>query len=367
MKILVTGSGGFVGKNLISILNARDGFEVVKYSKRNSLKDLEDLIRTCDFIVHLAGVNRPVDASEFYESNFHLTNQICDLLEKNNLKTPILLSSSIQAERDNDYGKSKLQAEERVMQYAKDSNAKAYIYRFKNLYGKWSKPNYNSVVATWCYNIARDIEITVSDLSIELELCYIDDVIDAIIGMFDAVKPTGLYEVPATDRVTLGELESLIRSFKGSRTNFSYPDQTTRLARNLYATYLGYLPENQFSYPLKMNVDNRGSFSEFLKDKTNGQISVNISKPGVTKGQHWHQTKNEKFLVVHGQGTIQFRDVFSDKIIEYRVSDEKLEVVDIPTGYVHNIINTGHDTMVTVMWASELLDPSHPDTNYEEV
>ena len=367
MKILVTGAQGFVGKNLTSVLNARNGFEVLQYDRGNSLEDLGKLVQASDFVVHLAGVNRPDNADEFYSGNSDLTSQLCELLEKSNSKTPILLSSSIQAERDNDYGKSKLQAEERVLKYAADTSSKAYIFRFKNLYGKWSRPNYNSVVATWCYNIARDIEITVSDPSIELELCYIDDVIDAIMGMFDAVKPTGLYEVPATDKITLGELEPLINSFKESRTNFIYPDQSSRLAKNLYATYLSYLPKDMFSYPLKTNIDDRGSFSEYLKSDVNGQISISVSKPGVTKGQHWHQTKSEKFLVVRGKGMVRFRDVFSEEIIEYPVSGDELEVVDVPTGYRHSLVNLGKDDMITIIWANELFDRDRPDTNYEEV
>lgn len=367
MNILITGADGFVGKNLRSILQLNDNFTITTFNKSDSIKSLTQLTKDCDFVVHLAGVNRPQESSEFYEGNAGLTEQLCAALTQNKNTCPVLVSSSIQAERDNDYGKSKKQAEDALLKFSKKHGNPVYIYRFKNLFGKWGKPNYNSVVATWCYNVSRDIEITVNDPSTELELCYIDDVVDEIVARITTGGKSGYYEVSQPDTITLGELRDLLVSFKQSRTNYLCPNQSTRLYKNLYATYLHYLPADRYSYELKTHTDNRGSFTEILKDSTNGQVSINISKPGVTKGQHWHSTKNEKFLVISGEGTVQLRDIYSDEIIEYHVSGEKLEVVDIPTGYTHNIINRGESDLYTIIWANELFDPQKPDTNYQNV
>jgi len=365
-KILVTGANGFVGKNVISVLKTLN-HEISTFDKENSLDDLAKLCKNCEFVIHLAGVNRPENTADFYTGNFDLTNELCKLLESNKNPSPIILSSSIQAALDNDYGKSKKQAEDRLIKHSKKNSSPVYIFRFRNLYGKWSRPNYNSVIATWCYNISHGLDIIIDDSSKKIDLCYIDDVVSAIILKLDGKAKTDFYEVTPTDMVSLGEIRDLLVSFKDSRIDFSYPQQTSRFAKNLYATYISYFDTKNFSYPLLTKSDDRGSFTEILKSQTEGQVSVNISKPGITKGQHWHSTKNEKFLVVHGQGVIRFRNVFNKEIVEYKVSGDRLEVVDIPTGYTHNIENLGKDDMVTIIWASELLNPDKPDTNYEEV
>ena len=379
MRILVTGAKGFVGKNLCtSLYNIKNGKdktrdlivdEVFEYDRNNTLDELEKYSAESDFIVNLAGVNRPEKTSEFYEGNTNFVDQLCSFLESKNNKCPILISSSIQVEKDNDYGKSKKAGENFLRSFSEKNGNKIYIYRFPNLFGKWCRPNYNSVVATWCYNIAHGIDIVVNDPSVVVPLCYIDDVIGEIIKCMEGkVEMTGEYiPVEPVYNISLQDLSAKIYSFKESRRNFNIPDQNDSLTKKLYATYLSYLPEDEFSYPLKMNVDERGSFSEFIKTKEHGQVSINITKPGVTKGQHWHHTKNEKFLVVSGEGLIRFRKIGYDNIIEYRVSGNKMEVVDIPTGYTHSIENVGATDLVTVMWANEIFDPERPDTYYEVV
>lgn len=381
MKILITGAKGFVGKNLVSTLkNIKDGKDktrnidiedIYSYDVDNTIDDLKKYTSDCDFVFHLAGINRPKDISEFYEGNSSFTETLCSLLEEHDNKSPILISSSIQASRDNDYGKSKKEGEEYLLNHGKKMDSKVYIYRLANLFGKWCRPNYNSVTATWCYNVANEKDIQINDPNVELPLCYIDDVVNEFLNALEG-HPTackeGIYEVHPVHHVKLGELANIIKSFKESRGTLNVPDMKEgSLEKKLYSTYLSYLPKDKFSYPLKMNIDQRGSFTEFLKTEEYGQVSVNVSKPGITKGQHWHHSKNEKFLVVSGKGLIQFRDIYSDKIIEYYVSGDKLEVIDIPTGYTHNIINIGESDMVTIMWANEKFDPEHPDTYYEEV
>lgn len=381
MKILVTGTNGFVGKNLVSTLkNIKDGKDktrsidiedIYTYDLDSTIDDLKKYTNDCDFVFHLAGVNRPKDASEFYEGNASFAETLCSLLKEYDNHCPILISSSIQASKDNDYGKSKKEGEDYLLNHGETMNSKVYIYRLANLFGKWCRPNYNSVVATWCYNVAHDLDIQINDESVELPLCYIDDVIDEFLNALEGyptICKEGIYQVYPIHFIKLGELAKIIKSFKESRKTLLIPNmQEDSLEKKLYSTYLSYLPKDQFSYPLKMNIDQRGSFTEFLKTKEFGQVSVNISKPGITKGQHWHHSKNEKFLVVSGEGLIQFRDIYSDEIIEYHVSGDKLEVIDIPTGYTHNIINIGKTDMVTIMWANEAFDPEHPDTYFEEV
>lgn len=381
MKILITGSRGFLGKNLIETLKTiRDekcriydltnDIKIYEYDMHSSLDDLKRYTEDCDVVVHLAGVNRPKDTDEFYKGNFGFTETLCNYLNESKNKCPIIVSSSIQAERDNDYGNSKKMGEDYLLGFGQDYGNPVFIYRFANLFGKWCRPNYNSVVATWCHNIAHGLNIQMNDPNAVIPLCYIDDVVDEIIHCImgrPSMRINGYYTVEPIYDVSLKKLSELLYSFRDSRKSLNIPNQSDDFIRKLYATYLSYLPEDGFSYPLKMNRDERGSFTEFIKTKGHGQVSINISKPGIIKGQHWHHTKNEKFLIVSGEGIIQFRRIGDDKVIEYRASGEKLEVIDIPTGYTHNIINTGETELVTVMWANEPFDPDKPDTYYEEV
>ena len=375
MNILITGAKGFIGKNLIAQLkNIKEGKEkeerispdltLLEYDIDTEPSLLEEYGRKADFVFHLAGVNRPKEQSEFMEGNFGFTSILLDTLKKYNNTCPIMLASSIQAELDNPYGISKKAGEELLFRYGEETGAKVFVYRFPNVFGKWCRPNYNSAVATFCHNIAHDLPIQINDRNVIMTLVYIDDVVDELISALTG-NPTmeGKYcKVAVEHRITLGEIVDLIYSFCESRKNLQVPDMDNAFTRKLYATYLSYLPEDGFSYQLKMNVDQRGSFTEFLKSPDRGQVSVNISKPGITKGNHWHHTKNEKFLVVKGQGVIRFRKIDEDKVYEYYVTGEQLEVVDIPVGYTHNIENVGDGDMVTIMWANEPFDPEKPDT-----
>lgn len=369
MNILVTGSKGFIGKNLIAELNNRGYTDIFEFDKDTESSLLDDYCKKADFVFHLAGVNRPKDQSEFMQGNFGFTSELLNTLKQHNNTCPVMISSSIQAELDNPYGESKKAGEELLFKYSEETGAKVLIYRFTNVFGKWSKPNYNSAVATFCHNVAHDLDITVNDPSVVMNLVYIDDVVNELINALNGKenKEELFCEVPVVHTRTLGEIVELIYSFKESRKDKSVPDMSDSFIKKLYSTYLSFLPKDQFSYDLKMNVDNRGSFTEFLKSPDRGQVSVNISKPGITKGNHWHHTKNEKFLVVSGEGVIRFRKYDTDNVIECFVSGDKLEVVDIPTGYTHNIENLGDADMVTVMWANESFDPDNPDTYYVEV
>jgi len=366
MRVLVTGANGFIGKNLVSTLQTKGNIIVDSFTKDHSLKELYTKLDKADFIFHLAGVNRPLKEEEFLEGNVQLTTQIIEYLLAKGKTTPILLTSSIQAERKNGYGKSKKAAEDIVNDYKTISNANVFIYRLPNVFGKWSKPNYNTVVATFCYNIARKIDIEINDSNHELQLVYIDDVVQEFISCvyFKGQKET---KVEPIYYIKLGELANLIYSFKDSRNNLSIPNMEDMFVKKLYSTYLSFLPESDFSYELTMHKDHRGSFTEFLRTVDKGQVSINISKPGITKGNHWHHTKNEKFLVVSGEGLIRFRKIDSEEIIEYKVNGEKLIVLDIPVGYTHSIVNIGETDLVTVMWVNEPFNPEIPDTNYLEV
>ena len=369
MKILVTGAKGFIGKNLIAELNNKGYNEILEFTRESDESLLEQYTRDCDFVIHLAGVNRPKSEQDFLEGNYNLTSNLLECLNKNDNKAPILFTSSIQAERDNLYGKSKKAAEELLLEYSSETDAKVYIYRLQNVFGKWSKPNYNTVIATFCHNISRNINIQISNTEAELNLCYIDDVIAEFLRALEG-KPTVQDDnciVPISYKIKLGELAELIKSFKESRVNLTIPNMEDALTKKLYSTYLSFLPEKEFSYHLKMNTDDRGAFTEFLRTPERGQVSVNVSKPGITKGNHWHHTKNEKFLVVSGEGLIRFRKLDSDEIIEYKVSGEKLEVVDIPIGYTHSIVNMGESDLVTVMWVNECFESEKPDTYFMEV
>ncbi|MGJ7910830.1 capsular polysaccharide biosynthesis protein CapF [Neobacillus sp. LXY-1] len=369
MKILVTGSKGFVGKNLVAELKNKGFTEIYEFSRQTDIESLEEYTKDCDFVFHLAGVNRPKEEQEFMEGNFGLTEQLIGLLKKSGNKAPILITSSIQAEKDNPYGKSKKAGEELLFNYSKENDIKVHVYRLPNIFGKWSKPNYNTVVATYCHNIARGLDIQINNPESELTLCYIDDVIEEFLRALDG-NPTvndNFCIVPLVYNIKLGELAKTLISFKESRKNLSIPNMEDPLNKKLYSTYLSFLPERDFSYDLKMNCDQRGSFTEFIRTSERGQVSINVSKPGITKGNHWHHTKNEKFLVVSGEGLIRFRKIDSDEIIEYRVGGERLQVVDIPVGYTHSIVNVGDIDLVTVMWVNECFDPNRPDTYFLEV
>lgn len=366
MKILVTGAKGFLGKNLVSVLKYLEDVQILEYDKDSSQGQLEEFTSICDFVYHLAGINRPTNINEFQEGNCRFTELLISSLKKNKNNCPIMLASSIQAEQDNPYGHSKREGEVLLKQYAAETRTEIYIYRFSNIFGKWCRPDYNSVVATFCHNIAHDIPIQIHDESTVLDFIYVDDVVDNLIRLLqkETVKDeAGFCQVMGSCKINLGDLAKLIYSFKDSRKTLTIPDMTSDgFIKKLYSTYLSYLPENQFCYPLNMNIDNRGSFTEIMKTPDRGQFSVNIIKPGFEKGNHWHRTKNEKFIVVSGNALIQFKKINSNNIISYHVSGEQLEVVDIPVGYTHNIINEGNSDLVTLMWCNECFDINFPDT-----
>jgi UDP-2-acetamido-2,6-beta-L-arabino-hexul-4-ose reductase len=369
VKILITGASGFVGKNLVAELKRRGYDDLFLFTRENSLEDLVQFTKECEFIFHLAGINRTIKEEEFMEGNFEFTSTLLELLKMHHNKSPILFTSSIHAELPTPYGKSKKATEDIVFNYRHEIGTEVYVYRLTNLFGKWSKPNYNSVVATFCYNIARDMDIQIYNREAKLTLCYIDDVLEEFIKALEN-SPTKLSKycnVSTTHSIKLGELAERIESFKQIRTTLSIPNMEDALTKKLYSTYLSFLPEDKFSYNLQMNIDNRGSFTEFIRTPNRGQVSVNISKPGITKGNHWHHTKNEKFLVVGGEGLIRLRKIDSDEIIEYHVKSEKLEVVDIPPGYTHSIENVGEVDLVTVMWVNESFVSDMPDTIFMEV
>ena len=371
MKILITGAKGFVGKNLVVELRNQGFEDLMEFDVDTDPNQLDKNARKCDFVFHLAGVNRPENPADFMAGNFGFTSQLLDALKKHHSKAPVLITSSIQAAQNNPYGESKKAGEDLLFDYSKETGSKVYVYRLPNVFGKWCKPNYNSAVATFCNNIAHNLPIQVNDSNVVLNLVYVDDVINSFIAKLKVESPLDLInrfeEVSSVYTKPLGEIVSLLNQFKDSRSTLQLPDLGDAFVKKLYSTYLSYLPENDFSYPLKMNVDQRGSFTEFLKTSERGQVSVNISKPHIIKGNHWHHTKNEKFLVVSGKGVIRFRKIDSEDIIEYLVSGEKLEVVDIPVGYTHNIENLGDTDMVTIMWVNEVFDKEKPDTYFLKV
>ncbi len=382
MKVLITGAKGFVGRNLIAALNCiRDGKDkrfnmdtditLFEYDIDTPEEMLDKFADECDFVFHLAGVNRPKDEKEFMEGNFGFSFVLLEKLKKNNNKAPILITSSIQAAFDNPYGKSKKAGEELIFNYGRENDVRVCVYRLPNVFGKWCRPNYNSAVATFCHNIAHNLPITVNDRSHLMTLVYIDDVVSEFIMALNQKENKnrdGYCYVPTVHEITLGEIVDLLYSYRRSRDDKQIPYlKENSFEKKLYSTYLSYLPEREFSYSLEMHCDERGSFTEMFRSPERGQVSVNISKPGITKGNHWHHTKNEKFVVVSGKGVIRFRKPESDKIIEYYVSGDKIEVVDIPVGYTHNIENLGDTDMVTVMWCNECFDPDKPDTYFLEV
>ena len=369
MNILVTGAKGFIGKNLVLFLK-NEGYETVfEYDIDSPREKLGEYCEKCDFVFNLAGVNRPKEESEFMEGNFGFASALLDTLEKAGNKCPVMVSSSTQAALDNPYGRSKLAGENLMREYSERTGAPVYIYRFPNVFGKWCRPNYNSAVATFCNNIACGLPIKVNDPSTELTLVYIDDILKEMLRAIkgEPTKDGDICVVPVTHKATLGRITELLYSFRDSRETLSVANQSDEFEKKLYATYLSYLPTDKFSYPLNMHCDNRGSFTEIIRTAERGQFSVNISKPGITKGNHWHNTKNEKFLVVSGKAAIRFRKPDSEEIIEYIVSGDELTVVDIPTGYTHSIENIGEGDLVTFMWANECFDPQNPDTIYLEV
>lgn len=388
MNVLITGANGFVGKNLTQRLYAlRDGRdrtrpalridEVLLYTRETAPETLAAYCRSADFVVHLAGVNRPQDPEEFETGNTDLTRTLLAQLRQSGNRCPVLLASSIQASltgryAGSPYGQSKRAAEALLRAYSEQTGALGLIYRFPNLFGKWCRPNYNSVVATFCHNIARDMPITVSDPAAELELVYIDDLVDELLDAMEGhphQADAGYFRVPVSHPVTLGEIVRLLRSFHDQPQTLLLPQiPDGSFAKKLYSTYLSYLPPEKVAFPLKMNVDARGSFTELLKTDACGQVSVNITKPGVTKGQHWHNSKWEFFIVVAGRGLIRERRIGSDEVIEFAVSGERIEAVHMLPGYTHDIINLSDtEDLVTVMWANERFDPEHPDTYFEEV
>ena len=388
MNVLITGANGFVGRNLTQRLYAlRDGRdrtrpalridEVLLYTRETAPETLAAYCRSADFVVHLAGVNRPQDPEEFTTGNTDLTRTLLAQLRQSGNRCPVLLASSIQASltgryAGSPYGHSKRAAEALLRAYSEQTGAQGLIYRFPNLFGKWCRPNYNSAVATFCHNIARDMPITVSDPAAELELVYIDDLVDELLDAMEGHPhraDAGYYRVPVSHPVTLGEIVRLLRSFHDQPQTLLLPQiPDGSFAKKLYSTYLSYLPPEKVAFPLKMNVDARGSFTELLKTDACGQVSVNITKPGVTKGQHWHNSKWEFFIVVAGRGLIRERRIGSDEVIEFAVSGERIEAVHMLPGYTHDIINLSDtEDLVTVMWANERFDPEHPDTYFEEV
>ena len=399
MDILITGAAGFVGKNLTAALECiRDGKDrthpgleigrIYCYDIDSSAELLEEACRKADFVFNLAGVNRPQSQEEFMQGNFSFASRLLETLRKYNNTCPVMLSSSIQATlvgryANGEYGKSKKAGEELFFSYAEETGAKVLVYRFPNLFGKWCRPNYNSAVATFCHNYAHDLPIMVNDASVELELLYIDDLVDEMIaalegkehhcefdGVTTVLQEDGRYcAAPVSHKATLGEIVALLDAFKAQPATLTMPEiPHGSFAKKLYSTYLSYLPKEKAAFPLKMNVDDRGSFTELLRTEKCGQFSVNISKPGITKGQHWHHTKWEFFIVVSGKGLIQQRKVGTEEVLNFEVSGEKIEAIHMLPGYTHNIMNLSDtDDLVTVMWANECFDPNKPDTFFEKV
>lgn len=399
MKILVTGSAGFVGKNLVETLkNIKENKDrtrpnihiedIYEFDIDSNIELLDEYCKKCDFVFNLAGVNRPKNNDEFMKGNFGFASMLLDTLKKYQNNCPVMISSSIQATLigrygESDYGKSKLAGEELFFNYGKEVNAKVLVYRFPNLFGKWCRPNYNSVVATFCNNIANDLDIQVNDRSTQLEMLYIDDLVQEMLDALEGKEHHCSFEglttipdqkgdycyVPTTHNVTLGEIVDLLYEFKQQPQSLMMPSiPNNSFAKKLYSTYLSYLPKEKVSFSLKMNIDQRGSFTELLKTKSHGQFSVNISKPGITKGQHWHHSKWEFFIVVSGHGLIQERKIGTDEIIEFEVTGENIQAIHMLPGYTHNIINLSDtDDLVTLMWANEEFDAQHPDTYFEKV
>lgn len=365
MRIMITGAGGFMGRNLCEVLREQhpeDRLDLIDLATPR--QTLEAAAVEADFVFHLAGVNRPRDPDEFMRGNGDFTLELTALLERGK-RPPVVLASSIQAALDNPYGASKRAAEDAVASYARRCETHAYLYRLPNVFGKWSRPNYNSVVATFCHNIARGLPITVNDPAAQVPLVYIDDVAAAFVRALEGTAlpdEEGLYAIKPEYRITVGDLAAMLGRFRDMRDRLECPDQSDPLTAKLYATYLSFLPPEDFARPTVTHADARGSFTELLHLGGHGQVSVNVSRPHITKGEHWHHTKHEKFVVLSGEGVIRFRKPGDATVISYRVSGDVPQVVDIPPGYTHNIENTGDTDMITLMWANECFDPARPDT-----
>jgi len=377
MKVLITGAKGFIGKNLSIYLKNYQNLTLFCFDLENSRTELDQWLHDADFVYHLAGVNRPQNEDEFFTGNADFTTYICHRLAERKNPPPLLLSSSIQAELDNAYGRSKRLAEQAVEKYGQQSGAPVFIYRLTNVFGKWSRPNYNTVVATFCHNIARDLPITISDPNHEIQLIHIDDVVQAFAGELEisssdqkTKQKISYKQVSPSFPITLGDLAALIRSFRQSRQTLLLPDFSNPFVFKLYGMYLSYLEDDQFAYDLTQRCDERGCLAEFIKSSHFGQIFVSRTKPGITRGNHFHHSKAEKFLVLEGEAVIRFRPVQQEspgEIIEYHVSGTDFRVLDIPPGYTHNIENVGDSELITLFWASEIFDPQKPDTIFEEV
>lgn len=369
MKILVTGAKGFVGKNFVWELKNKEYTDVFEYDIDTNPDLLDVYTKSCDFVFHLAGVNRPKNQEDFMKGNFGFTTTLLDSLIKNNNKAPILITSSIHADKDNPYGISKRAGEDAIFNYGKEHSVKVLVYRLQNLFGKWCRPNYNSAVATFCHNIANGLDITINNEKTIVPLVYIDDLMDELFNALNKEENRGekFCFVSENYNVSLGRISKLLYSFKNSRGSLEVADMSDGFSKKLYSTYLSYFPKEELSYPLDMKTDERGFFAEFIKTPDRGQVSINLSKPGITKGNHWHHTKNEKFLVVSGEGIIAFRNINNDEKIEYPVSGKKLMVIDVPPGYTHSIRNTGKSDLVTVIWVNEVFNVNKPDTYYLEV
>ncbi|MCI8994262.1 MAG: SDR family oxidoreductase [Lachnospiraceae bacterium] len=369
MKILITGSNGFIAKNLIAELRNRGYEDLLLCNRSTSRCELEGYIEACDFLIHLAGVNRPASEMEYDTGNAGFTEEIVKLLESKQKRVPVIYSSTLLNTRHKAYGESKRKAEKILQEYARQAGAPLYIFRLPNVFGKWCRPNYNSFVATFCYNAAHDLKIEVHDPDVRVTLVYIDDVVHEFLSCLERKQCDGeeYPQIPEGCDTTVGEVAARILAFKKGRDSLEIPGIGDALGKKLYSTYLSYLEPEEFSYKLKMNQDERGSFTEFLHLNDLGQISVNVAKPGIVKGNHWHNTKVEKFLVVSGKALIKFRHMVTGEMAEYMVSGNCLEMVDIPVGYTHSIANIGEEDLVTIMWANEMFDPEKPDTYYEEV
>ncbi|MFH1931904.1 MAG: NAD-dependent epimerase/dehydratase family protein [Pseudomonadota bacterium] len=364
LTILITGAKGFIGKNLAAFLHQRQRYNIIQFDIENDCSELEAYLKDADLIVHLAGINRPQEESEFQVGNVDFTKKLLELLYKQKRKIPIIFSSSVQANLKNPYGQSKKDAEELLKEYSEKTDAKVTVYRLQNVFGKWCKPNYNSVVATFCHNISRNLPISISDVHARLTLIYIDDVMDAFVNEIESPNTSGFFykETLPNYTITLGELAQTLETFKGFRENLLSPDFADEFVRKLYATYLSYLDPGNLSYTLEKKSDNRGYLGEFLKAAGFGQIFVSNTSPGIIRGNHYHNTKTEKFLVVEGEGVIVLRNIFCSDVIEYKVNGSDLRVIDIPPGYTHSIENTGSANLVTLFWSNQILDPNNTDT-----